>query len=1588
MKAKMLPFFAVLAFVAGAEAGEVSANNAAKAAAAWANAGGIFGQRAQTAGAGITSKSKKTYKLVEPSGKTNKVYAVVLSSGATVIMPDDDTIGPVLAFAASGTFDLSKDSPLRELVSRDIAFRKAAVANEAAQQSRAGAGASAPAATKTQRAWAALLAGETGRAGAGAIGTVIEIEPSTVNQAKTEAITDMRVAPLLSTAWGQLHVSGEDGSVAPCYNYYTPYYYPCGCVATAMAQVMKFWRWPDAGVTLPAFSSDDTRLDGECMVDGSPTTLYSVDYPNDRYYNWDWMEDSPTADTLEAYRAAIGKLTYEAGVAANAEYSAASTGAMLSDACAAMHNQFAFAGGYQYLNDDMPIEGDKEDGLHERETRNRAIYANLDAGMPVILGITATESGAGHAVVADGYGFVKYEYDETSEGFEFTHINVGWDGTDNIWYNLPVIYPLNTGAKAGDTGYLFDLLDSAIFNIHPSYSGELLTGRVLCDARAAEGAEVAIFEAGGLESGADPVAVTNTAANGIYAFFVPGGAQYDVRAVGEYAGRAWTNVLEGVELEAFEVNPGEEATYGVTDGGIGNSWGNDIELAPSLVRAGSQHFTNLHNALWYACTNEVEDASLVEILAPVRLNMAVSITKDVTICTSPSAELGYASLAECPVSVTDNAFVRNTTADGGNVWALQVASGATLTLSNVLFKTESKTYSKPPMVDVQAADDYGAARLAIAGEVSVGGVVVRDEDSFAVVAPFTLSGEGIGIDCPSVEAFGVFECEEADIAGSVANIVNLGSPDALRGAAKVDEDGAKLLVWEAGGVSRIEDANAYFVSIGEDDAETTNFFYSIDALFSANTDCADVTVLRTAPPSAWTRTANVSGALKIVGVPGEDGSVPLLTFGGDKSMGAFTIAGESASLEISGMAVSRSSAAIASLFTVSGGASLVFGDGATVVDVVIGNSKDIASVVDVRKGSFTMLDGSSISGCSSPSGATANSPSVLFLLGEGCSFDMRGGSITGCSIGQSSNDNTGVVKAQSKSSVKVSGNAVISGNTGKGGVAKNLWVAPDETPVFAVGGALGDDAAIGVACAASGGFASVTGLSGEEAASAAARFTNDADASLVAAVAASGDKLEWSAVEDEDDGTVDEAEASAGVVAADGATTNYYADVAAAFAAAGAGGMRVVLCRDAVLSKSVEISADTVLDGCGHTLMRRAPYGQWDVPISFAVSGAAFAVTNTVFDGGVTNEIPVLGRMFSVSGGGELSLEDGASLCNVYCDSPSDVAPVVVWGGTFRMAPGSSISYCFNSTVRASGGALAASAVALSGHASSPTVAYLHGGSISNCYTAASQVDVAAVYVANGALASVMGDTFIRNNDMDAAMFADYGLEDSAPAAVHRNLLIHDTSELWLDGEFTGRIGYTEGISGDTNIFARVARSYASSATDEQLVLAASNFRHDATHAYGIPVVDASGEYRLAWSNVVPATGDTLVITSTVDRLPVETQYTIVRADVEIDLSDEDLPETVTCEPFEIVSISKSADGATWEIVLKNGTLRCKYVLRSSDTLETPLAEWPQVDAIDALESFEGTDDPEADRAFRFTPSVTEEGRRFWYVEGYDGEVK
>ncbi len=227
---------------------------------------------------------------------------------------------------------------------------------------------------------------------------------------------DTIVGPLLSVRWHQWEP----------FNTYCPPGTPVGCVATAFAQVMQYWSWPDEGV-----GSSGYWWDG----DGGPSQYLTAEYWDS--YDWNNMADYcpyPACSTV-AQDSAVAELNYEVAVAFEMDFGADGSGLTWSEilnvAMPAMVNHFLYKSTWdpEYRN-----------GGHTSQTWFNMIQAEIDAGRPIPYGIW------GHMIVCDGW---KIDDDELN----YYHMNYGWNSGENAWYRVDDLY-----YPDGGNYYLYDQL--------------------------------------------------------------------------------------------------------------------------------------------------------------------------------------------------------------------------------------------------------------------------------------------------------------------------------------------------------------------------------------------------------------------------------------------------------------------------------------------------------------------------------------------------------------------------------------------------------------------------------------------------------------------------------------------------------------------------------------------------------------------------------------------------------------------------------------------------------------------------------------------------------------------------------------------------------------------------------------------------------------------------------------------------------------------------------------------------------------------------------------------------------------------------
>ena len=199
--------------------------------------------------------------------------------------------------------------------------------------------------------------------------------------AKTETV----VGPLVSTSWGQ---------DSP-YNLLCPNSSVTGCVATAMAQILNYWR-PITGVGSHSYPWDSQIL----SADFGATA-----------YDWDNMLDLYGSTANEQQRMAVAMLMYHCGVSTEMKYSPSGSGTTNKRAAVA----------YQaFFNCDAVYYKRKQ----YADTVWTAMLKNdLDQQRPIQYG--GEGSLGGHSFVCDGY--------DTDGKF---HFNFGWNGSSNGFYTI------------------------------------------------------------------------------------------------------------------------------------------------------------------------------------------------------------------------------------------------------------------------------------------------------------------------------------------------------------------------------------------------------------------------------------------------------------------------------------------------------------------------------------------------------------------------------------------------------------------------------------------------------------------------------------------------------------------------------------------------------------------------------------------------------------------------------------------------------------------------------------------------------------------------------------------------------------------------------------------------------------------------------------------------------------------------------------------------------------------------------------------------------------------------------------------------
>lgn len=231
------------------------------------------------------------------------------------------------------------------------------------------------------------------------------------------------IPPLCMTSWGQ----GEPFNLeCPEYNGER-----ClsGCVATAMAQVMKYHNWPQQGKGELTYRAEKISTDI---------------YTDFSQYTFDWenmLGDYSALSATEQQKQAVAHLLRGLGGSVRMNYFPTASGADVNDATQALLKYWDYSDDIRYM---------RRSWFTLRDW-SQLLYDALKNYGPILYGGFSISSA--HAFVCDGY-----------DGEGLFHFNWGWDGKADGYFAIDFLNPV-VEDEPWKTGY--NGSQSALLNIHP-----------------------------------------------------------------------------------------------------------------------------------------------------------------------------------------------------------------------------------------------------------------------------------------------------------------------------------------------------------------------------------------------------------------------------------------------------------------------------------------------------------------------------------------------------------------------------------------------------------------------------------------------------------------------------------------------------------------------------------------------------------------------------------------------------------------------------------------------------------------------------------------------------------------------------------------------------------------------------------------------------------------------------------------------------------------------------------------------------------------------------------------------------------------
>lgn len=229
----------------------------------------------------------------------------------------------------------------------------------------------------------------------------------------------------------------------------------CGCDPLAWGQVAVYHAL-NHGV--PSASFVPPQVENEVVVGGQEEVRQSLWLEP---YDWVAVRDRTEATRKNGEKEnPVARLMYDFGTIGGGTYAQGATMATVDQE--GFKAYFGFDDGYCYTRPSpdwimhMPEGFDWDDMLH------RILRVSLQVGAPLCTGIYTTTANGGHMIVADGWGV-------DADGTEFIHVNYGWGGGSNGWWDWERV----SAAPSNDRGF-----QNVYANVFPTALGSVVVGRV------------------------------------------------------------------------------------------------------------------------------------------------------------------------------------------------------------------------------------------------------------------------------------------------------------------------------------------------------------------------------------------------------------------------------------------------------------------------------------------------------------------------------------------------------------------------------------------------------------------------------------------------------------------------------------------------------------------------------------------------------------------------------------------------------------------------------------------------------------------------------------------------------------------------------------------------------------------------------------------------------------------------------------------------------------------------------------------------------------------------------------------------------